>query len=327
VCRKDDGEVVYRSSIVNGVPMMDFVTQSKMDMMRKEVTLTANDIVVQTYPRCGTTWMQQIVLSLLAGAEKCAEIVTDPMAMSPWIEHCVSGYGPDGNWTHDQLRDWRFLPDGPTPRRVLKTHGCAHLSPWVQEEENDGAVVTIPQGAKVIVVTRNPLDTCVSMYHHTVEDPIKEYTGDFNNFFDLYLEGKVESGGFWEWHAGWLEAQRTKGVGEKILWISFEDMKRDLRKSIERVGAFIFDEAPSSDLVDAVHDCSTFEAMKATAAKMDEMKRSKGERVKEAHIRKGKVGGWKDLFCDGQYDRFVANHNAKCASLEIDPKLWDILSV
>ena len=36
--------------------------------LRSRFRLRAHDIVIATYPKCGTTWMQQLVLLLLRGA-------------------------------------------------------------------------------------------------------------------------------------------------------------------------------------------------------------------------------------------------------------------
>ena len=47
-----------------------------------------------------------------------------------------------------------------------------------------------------------------------------------SEFSRLFLDGRVESGSFWEWHRGWwAAAQAAPGC---VLWIRFEDMKADL---------------------------------------------------------------------------------------------------
>ena len=35
----------------------------------------------------------------------------------------------------------------------------------------------VPTGAKIIVVTRNPFDTAVSLFHHTRDVPVFNYNG------------------------------------------------------------------------------------------------------------------------------------------------------
>ena len=55
-----------------------------IDDIRRRHTLSPGTIVIATYPKCGTTWMQQIVLTLLAGGD--GSKVRKPMEMSPWGE-------------------------------------------------------------------------------------------------------------------------------------------------------------------------------------------------------------------------------------------------
>ncbi|QQP36612.1 Sulfotransferase 1A1, partial [Caligus rogercresseyi] len=51
---------------------------------------------------------------------------------------------------------------------------------------------------KVIYVTRNPKDVCVSFYHHEKLLNNHQYTGSFEKFAELFLEGKVAYGSYWE---------------------------------------------------------------------------------------------------------------------------------
>merc|ERR1719333_1788727 len=127
------------------------------------------------------------------------------MQQAPWIEAVVCNKAL-GNATDlggeprsiEELSAW----DGSTRfgkgpgRRVFKTHAPLHLAPWV-----GGASSPIKSKAKIIVVARNPKDACVSLFHHSRDVPAFAYKGDFEHFVtSLFLQGKVESGCFWEWH-------------------------------------------------------------------------------------------------------------------------------
>ena len=46
----------------------------------------SHDVFIATYPKYGTTWMQQILMLLLRGGE--AEV--NPMADAPWLERSAS---------------------------------------------------------------------------------------------------------------------------------------------------------------------------------------------------------------------------------------------
>ncbi len=98
------------------------------------------DIVVSTRSKSGTTWVQMICLLLVFGTPELPDHLG---ALSPWLDHLVRPKGEVFARLGAQ-----------TQRRVIKTH-----TPL------DG--VPLQPRATYIVVGRHPLDTAVSLYHHT----------------------------------------------------------------------------------------------------------------------------------------------------------------
>ena len=70
--------------------------------------------------------------------------------------------------------------------RVIKTHLPLEFLP-----------PKLLDTCKVIFVSRNPKDACVSFYHHHILLPDYHFNGDFSNFATLYLKGAVEYGDYW----------------------------------------------------------------------------------------------------------------------------------
>lgn len=67
----------------------------------------------------------------------------------------------------------------PSPR-FIKTHLPFHLLPL--------QLRTQKKEAKIIYVTRNPKDACISFYHH--HKMFEGYKGEFEKFCELFLDGK-----------------------------------------------------------------------------------------------------------------------------------------
>lgn len=185
-----------------------------------------------------------------------------------------------GRMTVDEFIDFRPAEGTQVvspARRVLKTHAAAQHAPWSGGATAEG----IGRESRVIVVARNPKDVAVSMFHHSRDTPIFGFTGSWHDFFrGLFLPGKVESGCFWEWHAGWWQVHQT--LPDRVMWISYEEMKKDPKGvlldpkpkptsncnlipqgSIRKVARFCdIDASPS--VVEAVAAASSFSTMKKT---------------------------------------------------------------
>jgi sulfotransferase len=203
-------------------------------------------------------------------------------------------------------------------RRVVKTHSQVQHAPWIGGATAEG----IPADAKVIVVTRNPKDAAVSMFHHSRDVTSFGYCGDWSHFFlELFVPGKVESGCFWEWHAGWWRAHQS--LPDRIMWISYEEMKQDPKGSIQRIAAFCdIDASPS--VINAVVEASSFSSMKQASSEEDAKKLAAGQFIKKNHIRQGKAGAWTKVFTLDDSDTMDAHHEAKCSEHGLPTALFEM---
>eukprot|EP00756_Hemistasia_phaeocysticola_P025822 Hpha_TRINITY_DN16024_c4_g1::TRINITY_DN16024_c4_g1_i3::g.122368::m.122368 len=278
--------------------------------LRSKFHARESDIFIATYPRCGTTWTQQIVLLILAHGDK--DKVKAPMLQSPWMEYggtCkllgMADYkdmGPGEPFyvppmdaeefdTWEPPAAWRA--PGTPARRVLKTHSPAYLAPWV------GGVEATPQGTKVIVVSRGPRDQAISNYHHCNDLAPFAYQGpgcDLQHFLGLWAAGRLDYGDYYTWHRTWWEAGLAP---EQKLWLRYEDMTEDLQGTVRRIADFI-GVALSEEAVQSVVAGSTFSHMKRQAEESDAKCKEAGGEPKKNHIRQGKAGGWQGTLTEEQ---------------------------
>ncbi|GBM69854.1 Sulfotransferase 1C2 [Araneus ventricosus] len=133
-----------------------------------------DDVFIVTYPKCGTTWTQHIVL-LIFRQGKPAESQMEFFSAAPFLE--VSGA--------------KAAETMPRPG-ALKVHLPFHLTPWSDK-------------AKYIYVTRNPKDCCVSYYHHMKNIPGHGFNGTFDQFFELFVSGKIDYEDYFDHLMGWYE--------------------------------------------------------------------------------------------------------------------------
>jgi hypothetical protein len=73
---------------------------------------------------------------------------------------------------------------------------------------------------KIVYVTRNPKDMCVSYYHYC--KLIHGLHGSFDEFCDLFIQGKTPIGPIWDHILGFWEQKDEPNV----LFIKYEDMKK-----------------------------------------------------------------------------------------------------
>ena len=92
-----------------------------------------SDVFIATYPKCGTTWVQQIVHSLRTHGDMDFD---DISAVVPWLEMCL-------DLEQDPYAEQRGRP------RAFKSHLSAR---------------DVPAGGRYINVVRDPKSVLVSFY-------------------------------------------------------------------------------------------------------------------------------------------------------------------
>lgn len=163
------------------------------------------DTFIATYPKCGTTWMMQIVHQLRTGGSmQFPEIY----AVVPFFDLAPSS-GID--------RDQRQVAEP----RAFKTHLAWDL---------------IPKGGRYIYVLRDPGDALVSYYHYVNGVFLERDAISIDEFArEAFLAAGGPWGRYWDHVRSWWPQRECPNV----LMLCFEDMKRDLTGTIVRVADFL----------------------------------------------------------------------------------------
>jgi len=118
--------------------------------------------------------------------------------------------GNDTSKLKDELGNSVDQVENMASPRFIKTHLPVPLLPGQLKEVKP----------KIIYVTRNPKDMCVSYYHYC--KLIHGLHGSFDEFCDLFIQGKTPVGPIWDHILGFW-AQRDE---PNVLFLKYEDMKK-----------------------------------------------------------------------------------------------------
>ncbi|KAL1414143.1 hypothetical protein MTO96_000962 [Rhipicephalus appendiculatus] len=243
------------------------------------------EVYIVTYPKCGTTWMQHILYHVYRLGQP-----------PPSVEHFFR------SMPFLERHGVEAVVGLPFPGSAVKTH-------MLYDEDR------ICPEAKYIYVVRNPLDCCVSFYHHYKLYPIYQFErGTFDEFFELFFAGDVDGGDYFDHLSSW-----------------YEDLKKDTKSWILALADFLgaeYGDALRSD-PDAL---AKAELMAYTprhrlprwaqlyldhSGHRATSKPAEGASV----VRKGVVGDWKNHFTSEQVQRLKDRAALKFKDIDI-MSLW-----
>ncbi len=238
-----------------------------------------DDIIISTYAKSGTTWVQQIVAQLLfAGAEDL------PVAeMSPWLDLRIPP---------KEVK----LPaiEAQTHRRFLKTHLPVD------------ALVFSPK-AKYIYIGRDGRDVMWSFYNHHIRanelyyqaindtpglvgPPIGPPPASVRQYFLEWLDGDgYPWWSFWDHTKSWWKIRHLPNM----LVMHFTELKTDLPGQIRRIASFLAIHVDESHWDAIVEHCG-FDYMKRHATKSVPLGGIFWDGGAQTFIHKGTNGRWRD---------------------------------
>lgn len=231
------------------------------------------DVFAVTYPKSGTIWMQEILPLILHDGD-LTQIQTIPnWDRTPWLEESRLAL------VVDQLKS----------PRALVSHFPYHLMPASFHQSK----------AKVIYVMRNPKDVIVSFYFFHQMAGFLEDPGTFDEFLDKFLEGRLVFGK-WTDH---IKSWRNTNLGDRIMYITYEEMKEDLPAALRRIATFLGKNLSDETISKIAENCS-FKAMKENPmSNFSLVPKIYMDSDKSPFLRKGVAGDWKNHFTPEQLSR------------------------
>lgn len=234
-----------------------------------------SDIICSAYFKAGTNWVMHICYQIAHLGEGRFDHIQDEIA---W---------PDAA----EPRYWRALSDdnskaSRTGYRVIKSHLPAGLVP-------------IDSAARIIAVTRDPVDCAASGYHFFAKLFFGPMTPPPDVWLDYFGSDDAICGPWHHFTASWW-AERHR---ENVLFLRFEDMKVQPVETISRIAEFL-DIALTPEQSQRIADATSFAAMKKLNDKFYPVRQTIWSSPEGQIIRKGSIGDGSNLFSPGVLEDF-----------------------
>lgn len=258
-----------------------------------------DDIVISTYAKAGTTWMQQIVSQLIFNGQPGLPVAD----MSPWLDLRI----PPAHVKYEGL-------EAQQNRRFIKTHLPVD------------ALVYSPK-AKYLYIARDGRDVLWSMYNHHASANAKWYEA-LNESPGLvgppiekpadsivqYYHDWLDKDGY-PWWSIWDNVRSWWNIRHlpNLMLIHFSDLKANMEEEIIKIAGFLDIAIDKSKWNDILTHCS-FDYMKANATQSVPLGGMFWEGGAETFINKGTNGRWRDALSEEESKKYENLANEKLGS-------------
>ncbi|XP_010507196.1 PREDICTED: cytosolic sulfotransferase 5-like [Camelina sativa] len=184
-----------------------------------------SDVIVASFPKCGTTWLKALTFALLHRSKYSSLhdhhhplLYNNPHVLVPYLEMNLYYYSEEPDLT-------KFS----SSPRLFATHMPSHT---LQEGLKDAT-------CKIVYMCRNVKDTLVSYWHFFCKKQMNdEVISSFEDTFESFCRGVSLFGPFWDqvlsYWRGSLEDPNH------VLFMKYEEMKAEPREQIKRLAEFLY---------------------------------------------------------------------------------------
>lgn len=265
-----------------------------------DLQFRSDDIIIASYAKSGTTWLQQIVAQMLFNGDPDVAVAE----ISPWLDLRVPP------------KEVKLpMVEAQTHRRIMKTHLPVD------------ALVFSPE-AKYLYIARDGRDVVWSLYNHhananqvwygalndtpgRVGPPIAPPPADIHAYWQRWFaEDGFPFWPFWENVRTWWAIRGLPNVR----FVHFNDLKHDLPGQMRNIASFLGIEVDANRWPQMLEHCS-FDWMKKNGAKTVPMGGAFWDAGADVFINKGTNGRWRDTLTAAESTEYEAR-----AIVELGPE-------
>ncbi|XP_019166834.1 PREDICTED: flavonol 3-sulfotransferase-like [Ipomoea nil] len=241
-----------------------------------------NDVLLASFPKSGTTWLKALLFTIVNRAKYNGTmhplLTSNPHDLVPWLEAYASSN-----------------PTNPRPNSSLFHTHLAY--PTLPQQ----IYTSSSSSCRIVYVFRDPKDVLVSCWHFLAELRPKHFPPiSLQEAFDQFSRGASPFGPFWDHVAGYFKASVQSP--DKVLFVSYEDLKRDTVVHVKRVAEFLgrpfTAEEEKQGVVREITDLCSFEKLSSLEVNKNGSHHEETGSVKEirnnVYFRKGEIGDSKN---------------------------------
>ncbi|XVF42620.1 hypothetical protein PTKIN_Ptkin01aG0378700 [Pterospermum kingtungense] len=209
-----------------------------------------SDIIVISFPKCGTTWLKALTFSVVNRNQFGKE---DNPLLSLGPHQLVRFFELDlylNNHSPDLENSSLYKP------RLFSTHiPYASLPPSIKESK-----------AKIVYICRNPMDTFISLWHfaNTFRANSDMEPLSLDEAFEMFCKEIHVFGPFFDHVLGFWKASQENP--NKLLFLQYEDLKEDIISHLKKLAMFLgfpfSDEEERNGIVEEIAKTCSFGNLK-----------------------------------------------------------------
>ncbi|KAF8787316.1 sulfotransferase 1B1-like [Argiope bruennichi] len=242
------------------------------------------DIIIASYPKTGTNWLQYIVFQIISNGE-----------FFPNFNECTLKHAP-----LLEIAGTAVLENLDKPR--IYKHHC----PYNMVQKN--------KAAKYIYIYRKPEDTIISYYHFARNLGLE--TPELDEFFEDFISGNIGYGHYFDHVLSYFDHKDD----ENVLLVSYEKLLLNRRDEVLRIAKYLGDEyfqilSKNDSVMNKVLEHTSFDYMKKNLSVTQPGE--KGTERKVDFFRKGTIGDGKQSLKPDQLKRLKDLEKKKLEGIDL----------